>query len=395
MSADTLATQRPVLLDRQSLTVDGFRELQLQNRPVLLDADCARTAEWGACREWRVEGGGCGVNFDALRALADRLNDPCVPVEFEDGSESGVRAGYGARRRGEMHLRAYVDAWERLAQSGSGAGADRDSGALPYLKDWHVRRDHGQHVADALYQLPPHFADDWLDERSWRGHRGDDYHFVYAGPANSSTPIHHDVLCTYSWSANVVGRKRWLLFAPGDEALLADGRGGLVPDASPQQHARYPADVAARLARAYGRAIQVEQGPGEVLFVPAGWYHQARARACPPPPSERVARLRIGRSPRRARADGAGFKRERLRLHQPQLDRRHRHRARVALPRRAGERRARRAQRRRACQRLGARVWLGGRVARALRAHPARGHWHDPRRRARHGARRRLSLIHI
>lgn len=35
-----------------------------------------------------------------------------------------------------------------------------------------------------------------------------DYRFVYVGPAGSWTPLHSDVLRSYSWSANVGGRKR-------------------------------------------------------------------------------------------------------------------------------------------------------------------------------------------
>lgn len=34
-----------------------------------------------------------------------------------------------------------------------------------------------------------------------------DYRFVYLGPAGSWTPLHADVLRSYSWSANVAGRK--------------------------------------------------------------------------------------------------------------------------------------------------------------------------------------------
>lgn len=244
------------VLRAESLSPSAFRRRQLENRPALLTAECAGTPSWGAVRAWRDAGG--GVDFGALRALTRELGDPTVPVEF-----GGGEAGYAERPRGEMRLRAFIDAWER---------GEPD---LPYLKDWHLRRDHGQAAADALYATPAHFADDWLDAWSWRDGRGaDDYSFVYAGRAGSSTCLHHDVLCSYSWSANVLGRKAWLLFHPGDEALLADGNGRLVPDARPEQHARYPEAVAARLAAAYSRALLVEQRAGEALYVPAGWHHQ-------------------------------------------------------------------------------------------------------------------------
>ncbi len=33
--------------------------------------------------------------------------------------------------------------------------------------------------------------------------------FVYIGPQNTFTPLHRDTLCSYSWSANVMGVKKW------------------------------------------------------------------------------------------------------------------------------------------------------------------------------------------
>ena len=48
------------------------------------------------------------------------------------------------------------------------------------------------------------FGYDWLN--AWVA--PDDYKFCYCGPQDSWTPLHFDVLCSYSWSANVVGTKR-------------------------------------------------------------------------------------------------------------------------------------------------------------------------------------------
>lgn len=49
-----------------------------------------------------------------------------------------------------------------------------------------------------------------------------DYRFCYLGPAGTWTPLHSDVLRSYSWSANVCGRKRWLLLHPRHTHLLYD-----------------------------------------------------------------------------------------------------------------------------------------------------------------------------
>jgi hypothetical protein len=41
-----------------------------------------------------------------------------------------------------------------------------------------------------------------------------DYRFTYMGPKGTFTPLHMDVYGSYSWSTNVVGRKRWWLIPP-------------------------------------------------------------------------------------------------------------------------------------------------------------------------------------
>jgi hypothetical protein len=66
----------------------------------------------------------------------------------------------------------------------------------------------------------------------------DDYRFVYLGPAGSWMPLHVDVLRSYSWSANVCGRKHWVLFPPSQSRppILPRGEGevgGTPPPPSP------------------------------------------------------------------------------------------------------------------------------------------------------------------
>lgn len=46
-----------------------------------------------------------------------------------------------------------------------------------------------------------------------------DFRFTYLGPRGTFTPLHRDVYASYSWSANIVGRKMWWLFPPDPEIL--------------------------------------------------------------------------------------------------------------------------------------------------------------------------------
>lgn len=66
---------------------------------------------------------------------------------------------------------------------------------------------------------------------------------------------------SYSWSANVCGRKRWLIFPPGEEQTFKDSLGNLPYDICKENLAET-------------KYFEVIQQPGEVIFVPSGWYHQ-------------------------------------------------------------------------------------------------------------------------
>jgi hypothetical protein len=85
------------------------------------------------------------------------------------------------------------------------------------------------------------------------------------------TPLHADVFTSYSWSANIVGRKKWLLFPPHEEDHLRDLYGQLAYDAASEElndHTKY---------KTYSKELKsfnVIQEAGEIIFVPSGWHHQ-------------------------------------------------------------------------------------------------------------------------
>lgn len=105
-----------------------------------------------------------------------------------------------------------------------------------YLKDWHM-----QSLFQDLYKNPVIFYDvlnPFLIENE-----GGDYRFVYWGCKGSKTGIHSDVLNSFSWSYNVVGKKRWTFYHPDD--LSGSTKGAMV----------------------------VIQDKGEMMYVPSGWRH--------------------------------------------------------------------------------------------------------------------------
>ncbi|KFM67259.1 hypothetical protein X975_20920, partial [Stegodyphus mimosarum] len=150
-----------------------------------------------------------------------------------------------------MIFKDYLLYWKKLK-------TEENNSSFLYLKDWHFNRDYPEYKA---YSTPTYFSSDWLNE--FCEHENDDYQFVYMGPKGTWTPLHADVFGSYSWSANVCGRKKWLLFPPGAEELLLDEKKKIPYSVNEKElhHLCIP-------------HLSAVQETGEIIFVPSGWYHQ-------------------------------------------------------------------------------------------------------------------------
>ncbi|BEI89300.1 uncharacterized protein CcaverHIS019_0206620 [Cutaneotrichosporon cavernicola] len=180
------------------------------------------------------------LSLPNFAALAD-YGDQVVPVADTAQREFSEFA------RDERRLREVLELWE------SGEGRTL------YVKDWHLVAELGGGAdARGVYEPPSCFLDDWLsppfDAPTSSSASTADFRFVYTGPAGTFTPLHRDVYGSYSWSANIVGRKLWWLFPPGTEPR--DKHGELLFDVRD------------------AKALKVLQEEGEVIFVPSGWHHQ-------------------------------------------------------------------------------------------------------------------------
>ncbi|XP_029813806.1 2-oxoglutarate and iron-dependent oxygenase JMJD4, partial [Manacus vitellinus] len=121
-----------------------------------------------------------------------------------------------------------------------------------------------------VYTTPVYFSSDWLNEY-WDAVAVDDYRFVYMGPKGSWTPFHADVFRSYSWSANICGRKKWLLYPAGQEEFLKDRHGNLPFDVTA------PSLQDRRVYPRYSQSqppVEIVQEAGEIVFIPSGWHHQ-------------------------------------------------------------------------------------------------------------------------
>lgn len=184
--------------------------------------------------QWRYNSGGTKESV-CVNAEWFRLNvgdETLVPVRVDAGIPEGLDAEGRAEECAteEMKLADWI---EDCASRSQGRG---------YLKDWHLvqlLKSKSDSSKWSLYTTPDIFERDLLNSFLER-YCGSDYKFVYWGPSGSRTKLHSDVLHSFSWSYNVVGRKKWTFYTPDTD----------------------------------GRVFSVIQEAGECMFVPSLWKHE-------------------------------------------------------------------------------------------------------------------------
>lgn len=177
----------------------------LPNKPAVLGPWL--TAEWPASADWVVNLVGdsgmatATINYAALRKDFKGLVGPVTHCGLTD-MEQQVRR-LPCTMPAEDFLR-YME--HQHVPSGLDEGPLQDEAAPVYLKDFHFQALRPQRT---VYVVPSLFEVDWLNDYCLRRRRNedDDFRFVYLGPAGSFTPLHTDVLGSFSWSSNVCGRK--------------------------------------------------------------------------------------------------------------------------------------------------------------------------------------------
>lgn len=90
---------------------------------------------------------------------------------------------------------------------------------------------------------------------------------LWIGPAGTVTPLHHDT--TNILFTQIFGRKRIELISPHETALLMDPVQGFY---SPVELERLTDESHPALRAMLVKSVEL--GPGESLFIPAGWWHR-------------------------------------------------------------------------------------------------------------------------
>jgi len=228
-----------------------FRDILMKNQLCIIGPSATET--WCSRQLWVKQDG--TPNFDYIKENFGNATAPvadCCKNEFNSHCKL------------EMTVKDFVEYWQRYSTV-----SKSEKERCLYLKDWHFTRDFPHYKA---YTPPDLFCSDWLNE-FWGSSQmplADDYKFVYMGPRGSWTPFHADVLHSYSWSANICGRKKWIFYPPGSEDYLQDRHGQLIFDLSSLESSE--SSLFPDSSRA--TPITVIQEQGEIIFVPSGWHHQ-------------------------------------------------------------------------------------------------------------------------
>jgi len=144
--------------------------------------------------------------------------------------------------------------------------APDEASSAPLYLPWNGFVKHPELLEDI--QLSPKFVEDWtpflppaflktLDEATRYFSSG-----LLIGPRNAQIGLHHDFLHTHAYLAQIIGKKRCVLFSPEDSAGLYNGK----VDVDEPDFEKFP----------HFRNVTAHEGilaPGELLFIPHLWWH--------------------------------------------------------------------------------------------------------------------------
>ncbi len=231
--ASTFGHVQRVRTPSRQAFLDGYYAL---NRPVVIEG---ALDAWPALARWTPEYFKRTLGDRIVEVQANRSADP----DYETNSD---------RLRKQMRFGDYVD----LVESG---GPTNDH----YMTANNADRNREQLAP--LWDDVPLLAE-YLEDQG-PGNRG----FFWYGPMGTVTPLHHDL--TNNFMAQVRGSKRLRLVAPAELADVYNHRHchSLV-DPERVDEDRYPQFRNVRV-------LDVTIAPGDLLFLPVGWWHHVRALA--------------------------------------------------------------------------------------------------------------------
>ena len=235
---------------------DFISEYEIPNRPVII---LNAVDDWPALTKWTAEYLAEVCSAKVLRATSAAA---AIPGHFT--AKQYIEYAKIAKEESPLYL------------------FDRDFAAVPALaQDYQVPKYFSH---DAFEQLKSSDADDGLKAQTdlfrLLGQTArPDYRWLVIGPKRSGSIFHIDPNQTNAWNVCLQGRKKWIFYPPGVSPpgveSSADGAEVVVPVSTGEwlhtfwsfhQEARYHPDPSKR-------PLEAVVGPGELIFVPHGWWH--------------------------------------------------------------------------------------------------------------------------
>eukprot|EP00043_Microstomoeca_roanoka_P018208 m.193555 g.193555 ORF g.193555 m.193555 type:complete len:530 (-) comp16783_c0_seq4:266-1855(-) len=120
------------------------------------------------------------------------------------------------------------------------------------------------------YKVPEHFQEDLF---SVLGDKRPHYRWLIAGPTKSGSTWHKDPNSTSAWNALLEGEKRWIMTPPDctPPGVYPSPDGSAV--ATPISVAEWFVSYYDALKESGIPFVEGTQRPGDVVFVPHGWWH--------------------------------------------------------------------------------------------------------------------------
>lgn len=221
-------------------TLEEFQhEFVMQDKPVIISGVAN---EWAACSLW---------NPDSLKTM---FGDIRVPVRESD-NEINVFFGELTATK-EISIADYINSIESL---------NIDSQRPSYLGNLSLTSPLAQDYFDNLKQyfdFPNYFPDNsGCDVRIWMG------------AANQKSTIHNDI--DHNFNAQIFGEKVFLLLAPEEHENLYVKKIDDELWSSPIDPQQPDLKMFPRFNQAHG--LEAVLNAGDMLFIPAFWWHQARS----------------------------------------------------------------------------------------------------------------------
>ncbi len=222
---------------RSKLSKQDFLEnYYATNTPVILTD---MMGDWKALSQWTPDYLKVNYGKAKVEIQANRQSNPLYEIEVENHKRT-------------ILLSDYVD----MVVS---SGETNDFYMVANNKNIH--RDELRSLLDDIKMFP-----DYLDanDSDLEGKV-----FFWFGPAGTVTPLHHDP--ANLMMAHVYGRKHWRLISPDQIHLLYNYRGVFSQvDLDCPDYYKYPLFKNINI-------IEVTLEPGEVIFIPVGWWHHVKS----------------------------------------------------------------------------------------------------------------------